>query len=187
MRHRVFIAINLPNNIKEKIRVEIEELRPYFKLVPIRFLPPENWHITVSFLGYQDDVALDIIMKVIERVVRRSELITIKFERLLYGPINKSPRMIWLVGDKSTSDKLGKLKILLENELAASGINFRQENRSFTAHITLARLAEISGKLPSIEKNVTLTFLTETLDLMESTLRSSGAEYEIMAKFKLNG
>ncbi len=180
---RLFIAINLPDNIKNVIEKSLSNLP---KLAgEIRFLSRKNWHLTISFLGYQPDEAIGPILESIKETVKNFPAPTIKFEKVIWAPPDKPARMIWLTGSKETSELIGEIKNYLEDSLVKNGVRFRIENRPYNAHLTLARfnlakpdlLKEV--KLPNIEN---LSFEAGSLDLMESHLKRIGAEYEVLTK-----
>jgi 2'-5' RNA ligase len=184
MRRRLFFALNLDAvtvNAVKRIQSELEG-----KLVrEVRFMPPENWHITVSFLGEQDDAHLIGIMNAARAAAKHFQPIGIAFERILYGPPGKFSRMIWMETGRETSRNVNELKTFLENRLASEQVPFQKETRPFTGHITLARFVEKIGKdsLPYIEKPVHLKFVAESLDLVESELKKTGAEYTVLQNF----
>src|SRR3989338_2919261 len=96
-KRRLFIAINLPEQVKDKIGEEIEKIR-YGFTNDIRFLSRDNWHITLVFLGYQNYEDVPAIIESIEESVQKFKFSapTISLESLTYGPIKKIPRMIWI-------------------------------------------------------------------------------------------
>lgn len=181
---RLFIAINLPEETKNMIEEAVNKVQPLFSGYPARFLSRENWHLTVTFLGYQPPEALVLIQKSIKETTARFNPIKIDFESVSYGPPDKPARMVWLVGARKTSEELSGLKINLEKALIEKGIKFQQENRPFSAHLTLVRFSGILGGLPDkLITPLSLSFEAKTLDLMESHLKRSGAEYEKISQF----
>jgi 2'-5' RNA ligase len=187
-KKRLFIAINLPEEIKDKIGEMVEKIR-YELVEDVRFLDRENWHITVTFLGYQGDEFIDPILGAIKHTAKNLKQLEIKLANIDYGPKGKTPRMIWLNADVKTSKNLAVLKENLENNLIDRGVVFKKEYRQMNAHITLARFkrARARKKLPDIKTDLNLNFQPESLDLMESHLSRSGAEYIILqaVKFKI--
>ncbi len=183
---RLFIAINLPQNIKEKIAAVIDDLRKQSSLEAgrnIRFIEPKNWHLTISFLGYQPDEAINSILESIKETVKHFSKPFIEFEKIILAPPNRPARMVWLIGSRQSSQTLNQIKKDLENNLIENGVRLKQENREFNCHLTLVRFqleeSRFQGvELPEIEK---LSFTSQSLDLMESHLRPAGAEYEILA------
>ncbi len=181
---RLFIAINLPDNIKNVIEKSLNDLP---KLAgEIRFLSRKNWHLTISFLGYQPDEAIGPILASIKETAKNFPAPTIKFEKVIWAPPDKPARMIWLTGSKETSKSLGEIKEYLEDSLVKNGVRFRIENRQYNAHLTLARFNFMKPELikevglPNIEN---LSFEAESFDLMESQLKRTGAEYEVLSSF----
>lgn len=176
-KKRLFIAINLPRNIKSNIAAEIEKIRYKFT-TDIRFLEPQSWHITLIFLGYQPEESIPDILKAMEESANKFSAPSIELTSINYGPLGKTPRMIWLNGSPSTSKSLSPLRDSLENGLLDGDVRFKQEHRGFKTHITLARLQSAAKKdLPTIDQSVNWNFTSETLDLMESHLARSGAQY----------
>lgn len=183
MLKRVFVAVNLPSEIKKLIAEELSLIKRKFQSREIRFINPENWHITISFLGYQSDESVNAINESLQTVAGQYQSCKIKLEKIVYGP-PKAPRMIWLVA--AASEKLSALKSDLEKKLVEKSIRFKRENRPFTAHITLARFARTGRKqLPEIEKNLDWQFEVKSLELMQSVLKPTGAEYGVLTSFNL--
>ena len=185
-KKRLFIAINLPQNIKNKIAAEIEKVRYEFTN-DIRFLEPENWHITLVFLGYQKDELVTNILEAIGDTIQDFPVPRIELSDIGYGPVDKTPRMIWLNGSLNTSKTLTEIRSPLVNALLDGGVNFKQEYRGFKTHITLARFQASARKnLPLIDKKIDWNFTAKSVDLMESHLARSGATYQKLASIEFH-
>lgn len=183
-KRRLFIAINLPEELKAKIEKRIEEIRYKF-INDIRFLNRDNWHITISFLGVQEDVVIGEAVESMALIAKQFKAPEIEFTDMGYGPAGKSPRMIWLNGSAQTAKELQKLKEALENDLIDRGVVFKREYRQMKAHVTLARF-ESAIDLPDIDGDLPFRFVAEHIDLMESRLGSSGAQYELLQRIELH-
>jgi len=240
---RLFIAINLPEQLKNSITQIITEINKKQTNAEInksqtntddsqtnaekglresassqrgsvfRWIPKEQWHLTITFLGHQSDEAIEPILRSIKQTVQDYSNILknnrIVFEKIILAPPQKTPRMIWLIATKETSEMLGTIKNKLEDELVKNGIRFQRENRKYNAHLTLARFQQTrtyadpeadaprrygAGLTRANADNISvnqrsnqresawLAFYAESLDLMESHLKPTGAEYEILAK-----
>lgn len=185
MKKRLFIAINLPEDVKDKIEAALENIR-YGFTNDVRFLPRDNWHITVTFLGDQLDESLPAIVKSMKEAVSSFRQPVIKFTDIDYGPKSRPPRMIWLNGAVESAKDLAVLKRNLDDGLVENGVIFKKERRHFNIHITLARFS-FSKDLPAIKSDFKTSFRAKSLDLMESRLSRSGAEYDLLQStaFKL--
>jgi len=193
---RLFIAINLPENVKDTIekitndsKISINQrVNQHKSAAEIRFLPKKNWHLTITFLGYQPPEAVGPILKSLEKTASCFNPLWINFESISYGPPGNSARMIWLAGAKETSEDLNELKTELDKSLIENGVRFKLENRLFNAHLTLARFSNALGKMPdNLIAPLPLSFKAKGLDLMESRLKRSGAEYESISNFVFKG
>jgi len=173
---RLFVAILIPQDIRDSIAelmADIQKVRGLPR--DIRFVPPENWHFTLTFLGYQDESAIPNIS------TSDVDKIEVRFEKLIYGPPGPRPRMIWLTTIGQTSEELGKIKEKLEDKLETKGIKWQRELRPYRAHITLARFPETPfGNLPPIEKEIDWRYEARGIRLMKSTLKRTGAEYKVI-------
>ena len=98
MRHRIFIAINLPKGIKDKLL----EYQSKWPEIPSRWTKPENLHFTLIFLGYLNDEELVNVCQITKEVASKYKPFSIKLEKIIYGPSAGKPRMIWLEGEKSS-------------------------------------------------------------------------------------
>lgn len=181
MKKRLFIAVNLPENVKNEIEKAIEKIRFEFT-GDIRFVERKNWHITITFLGWQEDGAIGPILDAAKKTAEDFDAPEIEITDIDYGPKNKPPRMIWLNGGVKTSKKLAEIKDDLENNLVDGGVVFGKEHRVLNVHITLARLQTFDD-LPAIKTELNIKFPANSLDLMESELLRSGSEYDILQSF----
>lgn len=189
MFQRVFVAFNLPPEVVSFLEEKVDELKRRMLLFEknLRFVTPENWHITISFLGYQKSTEVVKIMSLVENVASKLTAPKIILKKLTYGPVAYKPKMIWLKTSEETSLNLGKIKKTLEDNLEEASIKFRRENRPFSGHITIARISNWGElNLPPLEETINnLEFRPESLDLMESYLKKTGAEYRCLGKFSL--
>ena len=183
MNHRVFIAINPPENIKKKLLFFQREL----KKIPARWAKEDNLHITLIFLGNLKDEELFEVSQVIQDVSRSVSPFTIRLNKICYGPPGKiPPRMIWILGEKS--QPLANLRESSEKELLAAdklgGIKI--ERREFAPHITLGRIRQWEWQrldpeeIQETEKDISLSFEVQSIELMESRLKRGGTEYAIL-------
>lgn len=186
-KKRLFIAIGLPDDIKEDLAREVEKLQP--ALDPgVRFAVVDSWHITLVFLGDQSDDDINLINQALAETVTEFAPAAIRFDRIAYGPIGRTPRMIWLVADRATSKHLAAIKADLEKRLFERVITFEQEHRQFEAHLTLARFNSVSRSvLPALAVPFPTEYTAGALDLMESHLARAGAEYGVLASFDFEG
>lgn len=194
-KHRIFIAVNLP----EKIRNKLAEYKEKYPGLPARWTKPKNLHITLAFIGYASDEGLAEACEIAKKVAEKRQPFLVGLNKICYGPKsklvyadeNKPPRMVWALGEKLK--EFSALKNDLDNMLLGSQkIRFLAENKEFSPHITLARIktwewSKIEPEeRPEIEEDVDINFFVDSIEVMESELKRGGAEYEILGSFPLS-
>jgi len=188
--HRIFIAINLPEEIKKQLL----DYQSKWPELPARWVKPDNLHITLAFLGYLSDEELLEILKIAKEVAQKHGGFSINLNKIFYGPPGKMPpRMVWVEGEKS--NELGKLQKDLENALASSEALAKEdlvsEARPYTPHITLGRIKQWEFRQiepeerPRIDEDISLSFEVKSIEVMESQLKRTGPEYTILESFNL--
>jgi len=181
---RLFIAINIPEDIKDAIAKKNNALEAM--LPGARYTGRKNWHLTIVFLGWQPDEAMPGIIDAMKSAAANFEAPEIELADISYGPLEGTARMVWLNGSQKTSESVSPMKSFLEDELIENRVRFKLENRAFRAHVTLNRFADIVKKdLPELGKefkNFDWKFIPEGMDLMESHISKKGAEYEILQR-----
>lgn len=182
MRHRIFIAINLPEDVKKQL---VNYQTKWLEL-PCRWTKKENLHITLAFLGYLSDEELLEVLKITKEVATRNSSFSINLNKICYGPPKKlPPRMVWVEGEKS--EELGKLQKYLENSLSTASIGgLKSEIRPYSAHITLGRIRTWEFRRmepeerPEINEDIDLSFEVNSIEVMESKLKRGGPEYTVL-------
>lgn len=179
-KHRVFIAINLP----EKTKNRIEKIKDGLPDLPGRFTKRASLHLTLAFLGYLDDEQICSSITNLNQLSAH-DVFDLEFNHLGYGPLNqkeKKPRMIWLYGPQN--QKLVKLKTEIEEAVSENW--YRKNNQKFIPHITLMRLkGPQTNQLPELEQSVRISFPVKSFELMESELKKDGAQYHVLESFSL--
>ncbi len=157
MRQRIFLAINLPKNVKE----ELVKHQAAWPELPCRWVKEENLHITLDFLGYLTDEELVQICQKTEETALEKKPFTVKLNKICYGPLGKPPRMVWAIGEK-----INQFNIL--------------------PHITLGRIRQWDFKKmdpeekPKINQDISLNFNVSSIEIMESRLKRGGPKYTIV-------
>jgi len=185
MRHRIFIAINL----SEKMKQRLAQFQKKWPTLPCRWVSKENLHLTLAFLGYLNDEQLNVVFEIAKEVAERNKPFKISLDKICYGPPKTMPpRLVWAEGESFR--ELSKLKEDLD-KLLAEKINFSPEKREFTPHITLGRIKRWNWRRfepeerPDVNLEVSLEIPVNSIEVMESHLKRTGAEYTILESFEL--
>lgn len=179
MKRRVFIAINLSDGVKKRLK----EFQEKFDYLPVRWTKEASLHLTLVFIGYVSNEQMLEICRVSREVAAKFEPFFIDFKKIILGPPGKPPRMIWVEGE--TSQKLADLKNKLEDALLESDSGFRhKEARLLRPHITLARIKmdrwyQLESQ-PKIDEEFQAQVPVASIEVMESDLKRDGAEYAVL-------
>ena len=183
---RIFIAIEIPSSIKEKISDFQEELKK--EHARISWVKPDNIHITLKFLGNVTEDKIDAIGNAVEIAVAQIKSFQIEITNVGAFPNYEKPRVIW-VGAQSESDLLKITAKQIDNELHQLG--FELEKRSFKAHLTLGRVKGLHGidgvinKLKQGQGFKGGSFKVHEIVVMRSDLKPTGAVYTSLKRITI--
>lgn len=184
---RTFIAIKVPEDIQKKLAGIQEKLK--VSAAHVAWASPENIHLTLQFLGnIQEHQIPDI-----ETCLRESARLVKPFQlQVGYAgafPNIRFPRVVW-VG--ITDDEAGSLKALQEDlNTRLATLGFDKEDGRFNPHLTLGRVRSQKNRsnlLRAIESIVNIwvgEISVNSLYLIRSTLKPTGAEYADLVEVKL--
>ena len=178
---RLFIALNLPKAEQNRIHRATDPLRTMG--LPVQWLEPESYHLTLKFLGNVRTELVAVVEKVVDRVAGETGAFPLTIGGFGAFPTIRRPRLLWVGVDPTPA--LRCLKQDLEWGLANHG--FERETRAFHPHITLGRAEESQGAgafRGLDELSATITYQgkvpANTVDLMRSQLSRHGSRYTLL-------
>ena len=166
-RIRLFFAVNLPDAVKREIAERILQQVPKEKW---RIVKPENLHITLRFLGYFPNSAIQDLKEKADTLQEFGA-----FELELKGIGHFRNRVLW-AGIGRGTDEVCTLARKLNDALGTS-------DERFHAHVTLARNRGMkNGETDELidalrKKGFEATLQIDSFELMKSKLAKSGPEY----------
>ena len=178
---RVFISIEIPQEIKEKISLIQEQLKTIE--TPISWVRLDSIHLTLKFLGNITELQIPEIKNCMTTAANGIPPFDVKVKRGGVFPNLNYPRVIWL-GLEDRTDSLFKLQKGIDSCLKK--IDFEPEERGFTPHLTLGRVKSLKGKNHLIRtihiyKDIEVgEIYVDKIKLMRSQLNPSGAIYTIL-------
>jgi 2'-5' RNA ligase len=183
---RAFIAIELPESVREALRREQARFR---EVCPdARWTRPEGIHLTLKFLGEISNQQEAHVNRALAQM-ERFEKFTVRVQGFGFFPDARRPRVLWAGLDAPPT--LERLAAQVESIIAPLG--FPPENRAFRPHLTLARF-KVPRPQPKLEALVAPpgdqllgTFEVAEFFLWESRLLPGGAEYHKVARFPQDG
>jgi len=137
----------------------------------LRWVPPANYHVTLKFLGWTRDAALEAVGDALERAVASASRFTFKTSRLgAFASVDKAS-VLWAGVEEASG--------------ALVGVGYAAETRPFHPHVTLARLREIRAVkelvLPVAEQMFGDTRV-EAVTLFESETKPTGSVHKEISR-----
>ena len=186
---RTFIALDVPSAVLDTI-IRIQHR---FKSLGLHasWVKPANIHLTLKFLGNTDPDRIPGIQNKLIETLTSSTPFQLSLDSVGVFPNTKNPRVLW-VGLKDEEETLIRLQASVENAL--EGIGFLKEQRTFSPHLTLARIKSPKGKKELKDELDAVNqegidphpFEVGGIHLYESQLTPKGSIYTVLANFKLN-
>jgi 2'-5' RNA ligase len=179
---RAFIAVDLSSEILEGIEQVSLDLRTRMKDIPIRWVPVDNIHLTLKFLGNVSTANLEILKDILGSVVSSHSECDISVGGIGAFPKSHNPRVIWV--GMEVSQELVNLQRDIEIETARLG--YSREHRPFSPHLTFGRVSRNASAqdvhaIAKVLENFKVGFLgatrLKTVYLYRSDLRPDGAVY----------
>jgi RNA 2',3'-cyclic 3'-phosphodiesterase len=179
---RSFIAIELPENVKVHLAQLENNLKKDCKY-NIKWVNPDNLHLTLKFLGNIETNKVELIVQTIRDTLVGDRPFILNLDNLGVFPDLKNIHVIW-IGLGGELDTLKIIQSKIESNLVPLG--FIIEKRPFTAHLTLARVAEnasyedrqiLARSISKIELEKNISFNVNSISLMKSQLARTGPTY----------
>jgi RNA 2',3'-cyclic 3'-phosphodiesterase len=188
---RLFVALKIPEAVRKNLAAAQKQVQKKVQKdlqaagTELRWVRPENFHVTLKFIGQASSEELAAIMEEL-RGVRPEGAVKATIRGLGYASHAKRGGVLWAT--MQASEFLKMLAGQIDRRLERLGI--AAEERAFLPHLTLARCKQNSA-MPAIRAAVREydghdfgSAVWEELQLMESRLGAGGSQYSTLASFR---
>lgn len=179
MKKRLFLALPLD----DKSRKTFLQLQNRIKAAGIRWVPEQNLHITMLFLGEQSEELLPVIIAELDKLSMESAAFNLEFDRYEIRIKRSQPVMIWA---RYREQKAFSTLIIRAHDLLSRWIPIAGSHPRQIPHITLARIKNGKKKLalPSDLPHPKILKASEMI-LFESVLGGKDPVYTPLEYFPL--
>ncbi len=152
----------------------------------VKWVRPENLHITLKFLGNIKNVQIPLIEACLKQIMAGQAPIKTTVTGIGFFPSREKARVLW-VGFDDADRLLASLAGNIDKTL--NGLGFPMENKEFLAHATLARLNARPATDIWLQQLSALPVATDMIEifdhitLYQSTLRPQGPIYQALKVF----
>jgi 2'-5' RNA ligase len=184
---RLFISINLQEEVKSKLSELQQKLKEQFDFLPLKWENVDKLHLTLFFIGETDESNISKI---------ENKLSEIKFNKITLQTreITTFPKVLIL---KLTNPDKNLFALQEHITEKLNELGFKSVHKHFKPHITLARLKDNEKfatkpgrgriELPQeVFKHIDfdINFSVNSFYLMKSILNREGAEHNVIKEFK---
>ena len=187
-RLRLFVAIPVPEPFRDAIAIAQRELQSLVPRHAIAWTRPEQFHLTLRFLGGIPAACLGDLKAAVGAVCAKSCALRLRMTGLSFFPNARSPRVIW-TGIQDAEHRL----IDFQRQIEAAVRPFTSERsvNDFAGHATLGRVRDLkqsdAGKLAAHAQTIGNRILGEwtarEVELVRSELFPDGARHSPVAIF----
>lgn len=188
---RAFLAVELSHEIRAGLATIQQELKRRIgqemkRDMRISWTQPASIHLTLKFLGDMDEQGIAPLRAALEQAIGGQTAMNIPLERLGAFPRLQSPRILW-VGPSEDWEQGAEAIRLAEIhhaiEEASEDLHFLRETKSFSPHLTLARIKAEErqvgialARTGVLDRPILSSSLTVgSVALMKSELKPTGA------------
>ncbi len=177
---RLFTAIDIPDEVREKLRSLTTELMP---TAPLAWSPAANWHVTTKFIGdFSDGSAMEAALAAV-----RVPGFDVEIRGLGWYPNPHQPRVFF--AGVAAPEELGDLHD--QTDAVCGRLGVPRETKRYSPHLTLARIKipvplvemrRVIGDLPTIDFG---KFHVGSFWLYASRMGPEGSIYRRLKEFPL--
>lgn len=190
-RIRTFIAIELDDATHRALGALQTKLKMDLGSYVVRWVAPENIHITLKFLGDVDAVKIEALERGVGEACAGVRPFDLRFGGVGAFPNLHRPNVIW-VGAQGEVEIAARLAKNVEDACAA--LSFPREPRPFEPHLTLGRVkrdadprerAEIAKMIAGAPSREVGACRVRGVSVMKSELKPTGSVYQRLAMIGL--
>ena len=179
---RAFIAVEIPHEIQQAIYDKAISVLNKMTNSLIRWVPPENMHLTLKFLGDVSPANVDMLTQILRTEADSSRCFDIRVGGIGSFPSLRRPRVIY-IGIQAPA----VLETLQHGvESASRRLGYESDERAFSPHLTIGRVKQdasasdqqkIRLALENIHIDSLGTARVDSVHLFKSDLKPSGSVY----------
>ena len=178
---RLFVAVETPEEGKRAVARALGGWRDRFPKA--RWVPEENWHVTVKFVGWTYPRLLDWVRERVSTAAAGSAPFETRLTELGAFPSPRRARVLW-AGLDDRAGAMAELALAMDASMAKE---FKPEVRAFRPHLTVARsdppLVMPDGFAGTAIEPV--AFRVDHVTMFRSHLQRPAPRYEPLATFPL--
>jgi RNA 2',3'-cyclic 3'-phosphodiesterase len=186
-RLRTFIALELDDDLRSRL-VTLQQVLARTG-ADVKWVEPNNLHVTLLFLGEVDERALNDVCKTVANSCAAISPFALSIDRVGSFGNPRRPRTLWAGVGTGHEEMIG-LHEAIEKPLLNLGC-YRREDRAYTPHITIGRvrsergMGELANALSKQANWSAGEGVVEEVVVMSSELLPEGPVYTVLSRATL--
>jgi len=187
---RLFLAVAVPPDVRKEIARAQSQLQRHSPPGALRWTPPEQFHVTLKFLGDVPAESVPQLEKTAAEVCTRFPPLKMSAQGIGFFPNGRQPRVIW-AGASNAAGQLPGLHRQLDEALRWLAPAEKPER--FSGHITLGRfkpghhssLEKLRVRAAGLQTRLFGDWVAGEVQLVRSDLTPTGATHTVTATFPM--
>jgi RNA 2',3'-cyclic 3'-phosphodiesterase len=138
MMLRSFIAVEVPPEVQNAISQSLAPLQKSLPKPLIRWVAPQNVHLTLKFLGDVSPINLEQMAEAIRFEAEAHQAFSMSVAGIGAFPNSRRPRVIWI----GLAAPAALTALQRGVEAASASLGYAAENRPFSPHLTVGRVGQ---------------------------------------------
>ena len=187
---RLFVAIPMPEAVRKEVIHVQRELQRSVSHAAVRWTKPEQFHLTLRFLGDVPAEHVPALQEAVNTVCAGVPALHLRAQGVGFFPKTNSPRVIW-VGVNDGENLLVDLQKKIESAVQP----FTQEpgTGKFAGHVTLGRvkflkqpeIEKVAAHAQAVQNRLLGEWTANEVELIRSDLLPTGAQHSLLAAIRL--
>ena len=179
---RAFIAVEIPHEIQQAIHSQAVSVLRKTTDSLVRWVSPENMHLTLKFLGDVSPTNVDLLTRMLSAEADSAHCFDLQIGGLGSFPSLRKPRVLY-IGIQAPA---GLEALQRGVEAASRRLGYESEDRGFSPHLTIGRVRQDASttdqqKIRQALEKIRIDSLgmarVDSVHLFKSDLRPTGSVY----------
>jgi 2'-5' RNA ligase len=187
---RLFVAIPMPEPVRNGMTVVQQELQRLVSRDAVRWTKPEQFHLTLRFLGDVPAGRVPALQEAVNAVCRGHPALRLRAQGVGFFPNARLPRIIWA----GVNDSEGRL-VDLQKKIEGAVQPFAEgpSSEKFAGHVTIGRVKflkrpeteKLAAHAQAVQDRLFGEWTANEVELIRSDLLPTGACHTLLAAVRL--
>lgn len=187
---RLFVAITVPDAVREEMLRVQRELQPLAPRGEVRWTKPEQFHLTLRFLGDVSSDRVAGLQESLRTACSGAMPLHLYAQGVGFFPSARSPRVIW-IGIADSENRLADFQRKIEDAIQAFSAGPGGER--FAGHVTLGRFKQskwldinsLTAHVDTMKNSSFGDWTVQEIEIIRSELLATGSRYTRLAAIRL--